>query len=104
VRKEQRMTSTSGRSEGGFTLLEVLIALTVIAVAFTTLLEVLARAGAAYEEGRELFGRVLYLDRKLKERDHRDLKVKRRRLPDFPRIREVVYSYGDVYFVRYEAK
>jgi len=98
------MISISGRSEEGFTLLEVLIALTVIAIAFTTLLEVLARASAAYEEGRDLFSRVLYLDRKLKEKDHRDLEVERRKLPDFPRIREVVYSYGDVYFVRYEAE
>ncbi len=93
---------TSGRSEGGFTLLELLIAITLIAVAFTTLLEILARSGAVYERSRKLFEEMLYVDEKLKRGEHRDLEVQRRKLPDFPRIREAIYSHGEVFFVRYE--
>jgi len=104
VRREPRTILTSGRSNGGFTLLEVVVALTVIAIAFTTLLEILSRAAAVYEESRALLESVLYMDEKLKRRDHEGLEVERRRLPDFPQINEVIYSRDGVFFIRYETR
>ncbi|WP_457600653.1 type II secretion system protein [Hydrogenivirga sp.] len=94
----------SGTYKGGFTLLEVVIALTLIAVSFTTLLEVLSFATSKYEEAREVLRDMLVLDKKLKEGNHEGLIVKRKRLPDFPAIEEVIYSYKGLFFVRYEQR
>ncbi len=88
----------------GFTLLEVLIALTIIAVAFTVLLEMLSNSAKRYESTSALIQKFLLLDKKLKEGDHRNLVVERKKLPDFPRIREVIYIYKDVFFIKYERK
>ncbi len=92
----------SGRSEG-FTLIEVLVAISIIAFAFTMLLEILSGASLKYERSREEFKDMVFLDRKLKERDHEGISVSRKKLPDFPSISEVVYSYKGVFFVKYEA-
>lgn len=94
----------SGNSERGFTLIEVLIALTVVSVAFTVLLETLSQAMRGYRRAEETFSNMLVLDSKLKEGDHEGVKVHSKKLPDFPNMREVVYSYGDVFFIRYEVK
>lgn len=94
----------SGSCDRGFTLIEVVIALTIIAVAFTVLLETLSFASSNYEEGLRTFETMLLLDGKLKRRDHEGLQVKRTKVPDFPAIEEVVYSYGGLFFVRYEQR
>ncbi len=57
----------SGTSERGFTLIEVLIALTVISVAFTSLLEILSTAAGGLEKAQRRFENLIVLDRKLKE-------------------------------------
>jgi prepilin-type N-terminal cleavage/methylation domain-containing protein len=93
----------SGRYEG-FTLVEVLVALMLIAVPFMVLLEILSTAKERYERGRDEFGRFIFLDRKLKERNLEGLEVHRRKLPDFPAIEEVIYSHEGIFFVRYERK
>ncbi len=94
----------SGRYSGGFTLLEVVVALTIISIAFTTLLEMISFARKKYEESRETFRTMLILDGKLKEGNHEGIEVKRERVPDFPAIEEVTYSYGGLFFVRYEKR
>ncbi len=104
VRRERRTTLTYGTSEDGFTLLEVVIALSIIAIAFTTLLEVLSVASSKYEDSRDTFEDMVFLDRKLKEKNHEGIDVRRRELPDFPKIKEVTYSYRGIFFIRYEAK
>ncbi len=88
----------------GFTLIEVLIALSVIAVAFTILLEILSLSRKSYEGSVEMFRKVVYLDRKLKERDHEGIQVRKERLPDFPSIEEVTYTYEGIFFVQYREK
>jgi prepilin-type N-terminal cleavage/methylation domain-containing protein len=97
------MTSAFGTFRG-FTLVEVLVALMIIATAFTALLELLSGARLNYAQGRDLFEKMIYLDTKLKLGEHEDLSVKREPVPDFPAIREAVYSYEDVFFIRYEPK
>lgn len=94
----------SGASDGGFTLLEVVVALVIVSVAFTVLLEFLSDSARRLEEAERTFEDVLLLDSKLKRGDHEGLEVKRKRLPDFPSIKEAVYRYGEVFFVRYEAR
>ena len=93
----------SGTSESGFTLLEVVVALIIISVAFTVLLEFLSDSAGRLEEAERTFEGVILLDSKLKRGDHEGIEVRKRTLPDFPGIREAVYSRGDIFFVRYEA-
>ena len=84
--------------------MEIVVALIVISVAFTALLDLLSGATGRLEKSERMFMDLLTLDGKLKLGDHDGLEVKRRSLPDFPRIKEVNYSYGDLFFVRYEAR
>jgi len=93
-----------GTYKKGFTLIEVLIALSIIAVSFTFLLEMLSTSASSYGESENRFKDFLTLDRKLKEGNHEGLTVERKRVPDFPRISEVVYHYKGLFFVRFEAK
>jgi prepilin-type N-terminal cleavage/methylation domain-containing protein len=93
----------SGRYRG-FTLLEVVIALSIIAIAFTTLLEVLTYLGRETQEAEVRFLRYITLDRKIKERDHEGVEVEWRDVPEYPLVREKVYRLGEVVFFRYERR
>ncbi|RLJ70879.1 prepilin-type N-terminal cleavage/methylation domain-containing protein [Hydrogenivirga caldilitoris] len=93
----------SGTSKG-FTLLEVVIALTIIAVGFTTLIELVSVARSRLAEAEETFRDFLYLDGKIKRNDYQGLEVREEKLPDFPRIIETTYTYRDVFFVRYKVR
>ncbi len=103
VRKERRTTSASGTYRG-FTLLEVVIAISIIAVTFTVLFEVLSVALSRYEDAKTKFNNIIFLDTKIKERNFEGIEIKRKRLPDFPRITEKMYIYQDVYFIELEAR
>jgi len=94
----------SGRYDRGFTLIEVLIALIIIATAFTALLDLLGQSRRNFASSRQTFDEMVYLDSKIKLGDHEGIVVKRTPVPDFPAIREAVYSYGEVFFVRYEQR
>ncbi len=94
----------SGTSERGFTLIEVVVALIIISVAFTALLDILSNATRKLSHSENTFDNLLVLDRKLKLGDHEGLKIESRSLPDFPRIKEVTYSYDGIYFIRYEIR
>ena len=93
----------SGTSKG-FTLLEVVIALTVIAIGFTALMELISVARSRLAEAEITFEDFLYLDGRVKRRDYEGLEVKEEKLPDFPRIVETTYAYRDVFFVRYKVR
>lgn len=104
VKREPMMILTSGNSNSGFTLIEVLIALMIIGIAFTALLELLTQGGRNLARAREDFDRMVYLDKKIKLGDHEGIVVNRSPVPDFPEIKEAVYSYNGVFFIRYEKK
>lgn len=93
-----------GTSERGFTLIEVVVALIIISIAFTTLLDVLSSTTRKLENSEGTFEDFITLDRKLKLGDHEGLEVKSRKLPDFPRIKEITYFYKSTFFIRYEAR
>ncbi len=93
----------SGRSEG-FTLLEVVVALSVVAVAFIVLLEVLSYLGREMEKSERTLSDLITLDRKVKEGDLEGLRVERIEVPEYPVVRGVVYRIGNLFLVRYERK
>ena len=94
-----------GDSESrGFTLLEVLVVISFIVVTFTALFAVLSSAMEEAEANRVLFEDMLVLDKKLKLGLRTEVRRKERRLPNFPRVREVTYFYKDVFFVKYVAR
>jgi len=88
----------------GFTLVEVLLALIILSVCFTVLLDLISDATKGLEEGESTFSNLLTLDRKLKLFDYEGLDVNIKELPDFPRIKEVTYSYKNLSLTRYEAR
>ncbi len=93
-----------GISEKGFTLLELLIAITIIGISFTVLLEVLSSSAREYSSSDESFRTFLELDKKLKERNYEGLEVKEEKLPDFPSAKEVTYSLDGLFFIKYEVR
>ena len=97
------MTSTCGRYEG-FTLVEVVVALSIIAISFTVLIDTITSLGRETGRAEERFLKLVTLDRKVKEGDHEGVEITRTEVPDFPKAKEVVYSLEEVFLVRYEIR
>ncbi len=80
----------------GFTLIEVIVAITILSVSVVVLFELLSRARERLKESRSFYKNFLILDRKIKLGDYEDLKVKRKPLEDYPFIYEESYNYNGV--------
>ncbi len=78
----------------GFTLIEVLIALSVLAITFSVLFELLLSARKDYELARNLFQDMSILNNKILENKLEGVQVRERELKDYPGIKEVELSYG----------
>ena len=77
----------------GFTLLEVLVALTVLAIGFGVLFELLANAQREYQLSKELYEDVIFLSNAILQNKFDLVEVKERNLKDYPNIEEVELKY-----------
>jgi prepilin-type N-terminal cleavage/methylation domain-containing protein len=78
----------------GFTLIEVLIALSVLVITFSVLFELLLSARKDYELARNLYQDMSLLNNKILENKLEGVQVRERELKDYPGIKEVELSYG----------
>jgi len=78
----------------GFTLIEVLIALVILAAGFGVLFELLAVAREDYQRSKRLYEDITTLSNRILENRMEGVAVKERELKDYPNIREVELSYG----------
>ncbi len=78
----------------GFTLIEVLIALSVLVITFSVLFELLLSARKDYELVKNLFQDMSILNNKILENRLEGVQVRERELKDYPGIKEVELSYG----------
>jgi prepilin-type N-terminal cleavage/methylation domain-containing protein len=78
----------------GFTLIEVLIALSVLVITFSVLFELLLSARKDYELTKSLYQDMSILNNKILENKLDGVQVRERELKDYPGIKEVELSYG----------
>jgi prepilin-type N-terminal cleavage/methylation domain-containing protein len=78
----------------GFTLIEVLIALSVLVITFSVLFELLLSARKDYELSKSLYQDMNLLNNKILENRLEGVQVRERELKDYPGIKEVELSYG----------
>jgi prepilin-type N-terminal cleavage/methylation domain-containing protein len=78
----------------GFTLIEVLIALSVLVITFSVLFELLLSARKDYELSKSLYQDMGLLNNKILENRLEGVQVRERELKDYPGIKEVELSYG----------
>jgi len=77
----------------GFTLLEVLVALTVLAIGFGVLFELLANAQREYQLSKELYEDVIFLSNAILQNKFDLVEVKERNIKDYSNIKEVELKY-----------
>jgi prepilin-type N-terminal cleavage/methylation domain-containing protein len=78
----------------GFTLIEVLVALSVLVITFSVLFELLLSARKDYELSKSLYQDMSILNNKILENRLDGVQVRERELKDYPGIKEVELSYG----------
>ena len=78
----------------GFTLIEVLVALSVLVITFSVLFELLLSARKDYELAKSLYEDMNLLNNKILENKLEGVQVRERELKDYPGIKEVELSYG----------
>jgi prepilin-type N-terminal cleavage/methylation domain len=78
----------------GFTLIEVLVALSVLVITFSVLFELLLSARKDYELAKSLYQDMGLLNNKILENKLEGVQVRERELRDYPGIKEVELSYG----------
>jgi len=78
----------------GFTLIEVLVALSVLVITFSVLFELLFSARKDYELAKSLYQDMNLLNNKILENRLEGVQVRERELRDYPGIKEVELSYG----------
>jgi prepilin-type N-terminal cleavage/methylation domain-containing protein len=78
----------------GFTLIEVLVALSVLVITFSVLFELLLSARKDYEVAKNLYQDMSILNNKILENRLEGVQVRERELRDYPGIKEVELSYG----------
>jgi len=88
----------------GFTLIEVVIAVTIIAIAFGVLLDLLYKAKEDIEISEKIFTDTVELDSKVKLENFEGLNLMVREVPGYPEITEKQYTFGEAVIYRYEIK
>jgi prepilin-type N-terminal cleavage/methylation domain len=78
----------------GFTIIEVLVALSVLVITFSVLFELLLSARKDYELAKSLYQDMGLLNNKILENKLEGVQVRERELRDYPGIKEVELSYG----------
>lgn len=86
-----------------FTLLEVLIAITILGVTFTTVYSLLYKAKSDFGYAQKMFDSFLYIDGAIKENKTSDLKKTERDLQGYP-IREIIYEKDGISIKIYQPK
>ncbi|MCX7760991.1 MAG: prepilin-type N-terminal cleavage/methylation domain-containing protein [Hydrogenothermaceae bacterium] len=87
----------------GFTLLEILIAITIIGVTFTVAYGLLYKSRADLDYTLKLFDNFLYIDSSIKEGKTSDLNKTEKDIPGYP-IKEITYEKNGVYIKLYQIK
>jgi prepilin-type N-terminal cleavage/methylation domain-containing protein len=85
----------------GFTLLELMVAVIVLAVGFSVVFELLHRARLEYENSKKVFEDLLSLNNDLVEGRTEGINMDRSRLKDYPEVEEIRYSLGSVEIYQY---
>ncbi len=88
----------------GFTLLELMVAIVVLAVGFSVVFEVISRARLDYEQAQILEVDLVELNNLLVEGRTEGLKIEKRTLEDYPEIEEVSYRLGSADILVYQLK
>jgi prepilin-type N-terminal cleavage/methylation domain-containing protein len=78
----------------GFTLIEVLITISILVITFSVLFELLLSARKDYELAKSLYQDISILNNKILENRLEGIQVRERELKDYPGIKEVELSYG----------
>ncbi|MFN7065209.1 MAG: type II secretion system protein [Aquificaceae bacterium] len=88
----------------GFTLLELLVAITLVAVGFSVVFEVLSKARLDYSYARSLSEDLIELNNLLVKGDADPLISQRKTLEDYPQIEEINYRLGQADILLYRVK
>ncbi|MCS7197058.1 MAG: prepilin-type N-terminal cleavage/methylation domain-containing protein [Aquificaceae bacterium] len=88
----------------GFTLLELMVAITLLAVGFSALFDVLSRARLDHYYTQSLKEDLFELNNRLVEGKREGLVEEKKRLEDYPEIEEVSYKLGSAEILIYQLK
>ncbi|MFN3598518.1 MAG: type II secretion system protein [Aquificaceae bacterium] len=88
----------------GFTLLELLVAIALMAVGFSVVFEVLSKARLDYSYTKSLSKDLIDLNNLLVKGEADPFISQRRTLEDYPQIEEITYKLGQAEIFIYRAK
>jgi len=88
----------------GFTLLELMVAIVILAVGFSVVFELLSKARLDYTQAQTLQEDLLGLNKALVEGKTEGLLVEKRTLEDYPEVEEVSYRLGSAEILVYELR
>lgn len=92
------------RRNKGFTLLELMVAIVILAIGFSVVFEVISRARLDYAQAQSLEGDMLDLNNFLVEGKTEGLEMEKKTLEDYPEIEEVSYRLGSAEILIYQLK
>ncbi len=92
------------RKNKGFTLLELMVAIVILAVGFSVVFELLSKARLDYTQAQTLQEDLLELNKALVEGKTEGLLVEKRTLEDYPEVEEVSYRLGSAEILVYELR
>ena len=88
----------------GFTLLELMVAIVILAVGFSVVFELLSKARLDYTQAQTLQEDLLELNKALVEGKTEGLMVEKRTLEDYPEVEAVSYRLGSAEILVYELR
>ncbi|MDW8096229.1 MAG: prepilin-type N-terminal cleavage/methylation domain-containing protein [Aquificaceae bacterium] len=88
----------------GFTLLELMVAIVVLAVGFSVIFDVISNTRLEYSNAEGLKSDLVELNNRLVEGKVEGLQQQKKTLEDYPQVEEVVYRLGSAELVLYQLK